>query len=119
MNSAILINLDYERYPAEICTRLWQAIETRLQHAGFTKHKRLFLSQIERAEAIRRAREVVAAAEAELADAGHDVFDAVHEFYWFEYAHLNDLLSPSHADVEVDYVDALTFFTAIEARRAA
>ena len=119
MNSAILINLDYERYPRDVCTRLWQAIETAMQNAGFAKHKHLFLTQAGRTDAVRSARAAVAFAEAQLTDAGTEVFDAVSEFYCFDYAHLNDLLVPSNEEVVVDYVDALTFFTVLEARQAA
>ena len=119
MNSAILINLDYERYPGTLCARLWQAIEARMHAAGFAKHKRLFLCAAERVEAIRRARDAVAEAEAELLAEGHLLLDAVREFYWFEYAQINDLLSPNSEEVKVAYdLDALTFFTAIEARRS-
>ena len=117
MKSAILINLDYERYPPHLCARLWQEIEHRMELAGFAKHKRLFLNTIEREQAVRIAREAVADAEVLLAAEGYNVFDAVREFYWFEYTQLNDLLSPINEEVEVDYVDALTFFSAIEARK--
>ena len=110
MNSAILINLDYERYPGPLCARLWQAIEARMHTAGFAKHKRLFLSAAERNEAIRRARDAVAEAETELLAEGQLLVDAVREFYWFEYAQINDLLSPNSEEVEVAYdLDALTF----------
>ena len=119
MTSAILINLDYERYSSEVCARLWCLIEQRMEKSGFTKHKRLFISSAERHEAIRTARKAVAVAEGMLAAEGLCVFDAVHEFYWFEYTHINDLRSPTSEGLEVDYLDPITFFTALETPQAA
>ena len=114
MNFAILINLDYERLPNPVCTHLWDEVESQMQAAGFTKHKRLFFGSGEYNDVVRTARRAVADAENQLSENGLELIDAVREFFCFEYTQVNDLLLPNSEEVKVDYVDPLIFFSALD-----
>jgi hypothetical protein len=48
MNSAVIINLDYEQHGSANCQRIWKEIETRMLQAGFVKNNRLFLTKLDR-----------------------------------------------------------------------
>ena len=109
MKSAVIINLDYERHDAAVCRRIWKEIEADMAEAGFTRHFRMFLADMDRERCCRTAREVVAAVESRLAGEGILAFDAIREFYWFEYGQANDLLAPANDLPEVSFVDAGTF----------
>lgn len=109
MKSAVIINLDYERHDAASCRRVWNEIDCRMQEAGFSKHKRLFISSLDRESAGREAKAIVAGIENDLATEGIVVFDIIGEFYCFEYEQMNDLLDPSHHTPEVSFLDTGTF----------
>lgn len=109
MKSAVIINLDYERHSVASCRRIWEEIARRMEEAGFSRHFRLFLAEMDRETATGRAKAVVADVETELANEGIVVFDAIREFYWFEYQQINDLLSPENEMPEVNYLDTGTF----------
>ncbi len=109
MKSAVIINLDYERHDAAICRRIWKEIESDMAEAGFVRHFRMFLADMDREHCCRKAREVVAAVENRLANEGILAFDAIREFYWFEYRQANDLLAPANDLPEVSFVDTDAF----------
>ncbi len=109
MKSAVIINLDYERHSAQDCRRIWEAIARGMDDAGFSRHFRIFLADMNRATACERAKAVVAAVEDELANDGIVVFDVIREFYWFEYQQINDLLAPANEIPEVSFLDTGTF----------
>ena len=109
MNSAIIINLDYEMHGTVVCSRVWEEIDRRMQQAGFSKHKRLFVTAMDWATASKQAKAVVAGVETDLAGEGIIVFDVIREFYCFEFKQLNDLLDPLNNPPEVSFVDTGTF----------
>ena len=109
MNSAIIINLDYDQHSNADCRRIWHEIEQRMLLAGFVKNNRLFLTSQNCDAACQQAKSVVAEIDDLLAAEGVDVFGAIREFYGLEYRQINDLLSPSNAPIEVDLVDTGTF----------
>lgn len=109
MRSAVIINLDYERHGAETCRRIWDEIDSRMQEAGFTRHFRIYLADMNRESCCRKAKAVVAEVESTLANEGIPVFDVIREFYWFEYQQLNDLLAPANELPEVSFVDTGMF----------
>lgn len=109
MKSAIIINLDYERHDSTICQRVWAEIDAGMQQAGFAKHKRLFITSLDRDSASRKARPIIDAIENDLAADGIMVFDIISEFYCFAYQQMNDLLDPSHYTPEVSFLDTGSF----------
>jgi hypothetical protein len=109
MNSAVIINLDYEQHSSTNCRRIWAEIESRMLQAGFVKNNRLFLTTLDRDTACKQAKSVVAEVEALLAAQDINVFDSIREFYGLDYNQINDLLGPSNASIEVSFVDTGTF----------
>ena len=109
MNSAIIINLDYERYGSKVCSRVWQEIESRMLHAGFVKNKRLFLTNLAKDDACQQAKGVVAVVEELFLPEGVQVIDLIREFYGLDYQNIHDLLTPSSETIEVNFLDTGTF----------
>lgn len=110
MNSAIIINLDYEQHGSANCQRIWKEIESRMLAAGFVKNNRLFLTAKERKVACQQAKSIIAEVDSLLAaDNNISVFDSIREFYGLDYDQINDLMSPSDAPIQVDFVDTGTF----------
>lgn len=109
MKSAVIINLDYERHSVDTCRRIWEEIEAGMTEAGFSRHFRLFLADMDRDSATAEAKNVVSMAENRLADEGILAFDVIREFYCFEYEQANDLLAPANEIPEVSFVDSDAF----------
>ncbi len=109
MNSAVIINLDYELHGNTNCRRIWAEIETRMLQAGFVKNNRLFLTTLNRDAACKQAKAVVSEVEQLLAAQDINVLDSIREFYGLDYQQINDLLGPSNAPIEVSFVDTGTF----------
>lgn len=109
MNSAIIINLDYEQYGSPVCRRVWKEIETRMLRAGFVKNNRLFLTSLAKDEACQQAKAVVAVVEELFAPENIHVMDLVREFYGLDYQNIHDLLTPASAAIEVNFLDTGTF----------
>ena len=65
-----------------------------MESAGFSRHYRIFLADMDGETATAKAKQVVAEVEDVLAPEGILVFDVIREFYWFEYRQINDLLAP-------------------------
>jgi hypothetical protein len=109
MNSAVIINLDYEQHSSVNCQRIWKEIESRMLQAGFVKNNRLFLTTLDRDTAGKQAKAVVAEVEELMTAQDINVFDSIREFYGLDYEQINDLLAPSSAPIQVDFVDTGTF----------
>lgn len=109
MNSAIIINLDYEQYGSEVCCKVWQEIEARMVRAGFIKNNRLFLTNLAKDEACQQAKFVVAEVNELFAQESTKVVDLIREFYGLEYQNIQDLLTPTSETIEVNFLDTGTF----------
>lgn len=109
MKTAVIINLDYENHANDICSRIWTEVEQRMAQAGFSKHKRLFVTAMDWETASKQAKSVINTVENTLSAEGILVFDVIKEFYCFEYQQMNDLLDPVNQTPEVSFVDTGTF----------
>ena len=47
MKSAVIINLDYEHHSVQTCRRVWDEIVLGMEDAGFSRHYRLFLADMD------------------------------------------------------------------------
>ena len=56
---AIVINLDYENHPPEICSELWNVIKFGMLQAGFKCDGRRFIINLPEHSACSRARQVI------------------------------------------------------------
>ena len=104
MKSAVIINLDYEHHSVQVCRAVWDEIVLRMESAGFSRHYRVFLADMDGETATAKAKQVVAEVEDVLAPEGILVFDVIREFYWFEYRQINDLLAPANEIPEVSII---------------
>lgn len=104
MKSAVIINLDYEHHSVQVCRRVWDEIVLGMEDAGFSRHYRIFLADMDGETATAKAKQVVADAEEALAPENILVFDLIREFYWFEYRQINDLLAPANEIPEVSII---------------
>lgn len=120
MNTAIILNLDYEQRNIEVCKRVWSEIEHNMLHAGFVKNNRLFLTNLQKDIACKQARAVVEQLDAKLANEGINLFDCIREFYGIDYQQINNLLAPANEAIEVDFMDTGQFkqyFTSADLKR--
>lgn len=111
MNSAVVINLDYENHRETTCRQFWETLEARLCQAGFSKRKSLFLTKQDWRTACETAKAVVAGVENEFLASDIDALDIVREFYCFEYVPASDLLDPLNNQPEVSFADTSVFAT--------
>lgn len=105
MKSAVIINLDYANTEAGTCRHIWSEIASGMAASGFSLRHRLFLSDMDKDTACARANDALSSAEERLAANGIAVFDAIREFYWFEYLPSCDLLALSNEIPEVSFVN--------------
>ena len=109
LNTAIIINLDYENYPILKCRKVWDLIETAMTEAGFSKNNRLFLTNVGSEIAFARARDVLHRVEENCRALGDDGLHCVREFYGIPYAQIVDLAQPSAHEITVDFLATGTF----------
>jgi len=106
MNTAIVINLDYQHLPEQTAQRIWKEIDRTLVDAGFTRNNRLFLSPLSPEAASQRVRAVMVQLEARLATEGLSLYGALADFYAMDYLHTENLLVPPTASIEVTELPA-------------
>lgn len=109
MPSAIVINLDYEGRPVERCRRVWESVDRHFQAAGFSRHRRVFVSPLDNAQAVQTAKAVLNSVEREMEAEGIAIFDIIAEFYCFAFDRMNDLLDPVHHKPDVSFLDTGAF----------
>ena len=102
MNTAIIINLDYETQPIVKCRQLWEMIEARMAQAGFTKSSRRFVTPLDSEAACKQARDVMDSIEAEYLAKGQSAAAYIRDFYAVPYAQITNLAAPVSHAIEVD-----------------
>lgn len=106
MNTAIVINLDYQHLPDAAAHKIWAAIESALLEAGFTRNNRLFLSPLEPELASAQVRELMQQLELQLAAQGLSLYGALADFYAVDYLHTENLMVPSPSSIDVTELPA-------------
>ncbi len=101
--TGIVINLDYEHSPQDLCESLWGQICLVLQANGFTYSGRLFLHEREPEYALPLARSLVESLEIHLEFHERRFHRYLKEFYGFGYKNISNLLMPCPRDIEVSY----------------
>ena len=109
MQYVVVINIDYENHSLASCRKLWVELDRKMGEAGFSKHKRLFVSSMDWQATCKQAQAVVANVEKALATENIIVFDLIKEFYCFEFSRMNDLLDPCHHEPDVSFLDTGAF----------
>ena len=109
MNTAIIINLDYENIPIEKCRHVWELIEVRMEKAGFVKSNRIFVTNMDSETAYKQARGVTDSVFEEFLTDGEGVAPYLKEFYGIPYAQIVDLSKPTVHEIKVDMMATGTF----------
>jgi hypothetical protein len=107
METAILINLDYEHFPYEDCKLVWSQILEKMRAAGFEYNGRLFTIDLDRDdEAYLRARSAIESIEGHLPEQERTLHEYLKDFYGFRYADLRNMLTPCVKFIEVQELDS-------------
>ncbi|MBI1422514.1 MAG: hypothetical protein GC149_03535 [Gammaproteobacteria bacterium] len=101
MSYAIVINLDYENHPPELCAELWNVIKLGMLQAGFTCDGRRFISNLTERQACARARRVIDDIEDHLEYHRKHLYRFMRDFYGFDTAATTNLLVPGLDEMEV------------------
>lgn len=109
MNTAVIINLDYENQHSDQCRTLWKIIETRMQCAGFSKSGRRFMTPKNMDTASRMAEAVMDGIDAEYEAAGQKLRPFIRDFYCIPDVTVTDLWSPSVHSIEVSQMESGAF----------
>ncbi|MDK2123632.1 hypothetical protein [Parachitinimonas caeni] len=105
MQTAVVINLDYEILSADRGQKIWRELEKRMLAAGFARDYRVFKMDAPPAVAFPRARAVLSEFEPFLKQQGLAMFDVVREFYGFEMENCTNLLEPAQSGIEVQVIE--------------
>lgn len=101
MPYAIVINLDYENHPPELCSELWNVIKLGMLQAGFASDGRRFISNLTERQACERARRVIDDIEDHLEYHRKHLYRFMRDFYGYDTAATTNLLVPGYEDIEV------------------
>jgi hypothetical protein len=102
MPYAIVINLDHDLHPDDVCRFLWNEIAERMLDVGFRIDGRSFVMNAPPEEACRLARETIESIESHLEFHRKHIYKYIKEFYGFPTDARTNLLVPPLGDIEVD-----------------
>lgn len=105
MNTAIVINLDYERYGNELCSQYWHRISAVMEAAGFVRSNRMFLSNLQQDEAFQNARWVIGQIDEHTRHNPVTLLQAIREFYGLDYTQVTNLITPPPQTIAVEFID--------------
>lgn len=94
MPYAIVINLDYENHPPELCSELWNVIKLGMLQAGFSCNGRRFICNLSERQACTRARQVIGDIEGHLGYHRKHLYRFMRDFYGYDTAATTNLLAP-------------------------
>lgn len=95
MAYAIVINLDYENHPPEICSELWNVIKLGMLQAGFASDGRRFTINLPEHQACTLARQVIDDLEDHLEYHRKHLYRFMKDFYAYDTQATTNLLVPA------------------------
>ena len=101
--TAIVINLDYDRSPQDLCEALWEDICNTLQANGFVYSGRLFMHDKSPEYALPLARTLVESLESHLDFHERRFHRYIKDFFGFGFKNITNLMTPCARDIEVRY----------------
>ncbi len=101
MAYAIVINLDYDSFPPDVCSELWSAIKQSMLGAGFNCDGRRFIIHQDQDEACRLARQVIDDLEAHLEFHRKHIYSFMKDFYGYDPQTTVNLLLPDPVTIQV------------------
>jgi len=102
MPYAIVINLDHDVHPDDVCRFLWNEIAEKMLEAGFRIDGRSFVINAPPREACRLARAVIDSMESHLDFHRKHIYKYIKEFYGYPAEARTNLLLPPLDQIEVD-----------------
>lgn len=109
MNTAVIINLNYDNQHDAQCKTLWNRIEAGMQRCGFTKTGRGFVIPHNVDIAGELAQDVLNRIDADYLAAGQALRPLIREFYCVPNRTIVDLWRPSVNAIEVRQMEASAF----------
>lgn len=101
MPYAIVINLDYENHPPEICSELWNVIKLGMLSSGFQCDGRRFTISMAESVACERARQVIDDIEDHLEYHRKHLYRFMKDFYGYDTEATRNLLVPRAETIKV------------------
>jgi len=98
---AIVINLDYESHPPEICSELWNVIKFGMLQAGFVCDGRRFIINMPEYQACEIARRVIDDIEDHLEYHRKHLYRFMKDFHGYDTDATRNLLLPGQEPMEV------------------
>lgn len=102
MRFAIVINLDYDSNPEEVCRHLWKRIRAEMIEEGFRLEGRLFTMEMQNEEACEVARKVIDRLNEDSSLVESDIYNYLKEFYGYNHTHTVNLLLPPTTEIRLD-----------------
>lgn len=101
MAYAIVINLNYDTFPADDCQIMWDEIKERMVAAGFHRDGRSFVINLPDKEACDLAQKIIESIEDHLEYHRKHLHKYMKEFYGYPLAAKTNLLLPSLSEIRV------------------
>ncbi len=101
MPYGIVINLDHDSHPEQVCQFLWNEIREKMLAAGFHRDGRVFVISLPEQQACQLAREVIDSIEDYLEYHRKHLYKYLREFYGFPLETRVSLLVPPLENIEV------------------
>ncbi len=102
MSYSIVINLNYDEYPEEVCAELWELISTRMLEAGFQHDGRTFFSTLPADQARALAQRVIEDIEDHLEFHRKHIYRYLKEFYGYDKECVVNLMLPPPESIQVE-----------------
>ena len=106
MAYAIVINLDRENNPEDVCDELWKFIKESMLCAGFLYIRDTFTTNLPEQEACELARHTIESIESHLEYYNRHLHRFLKDFYGFDIAATTNLLTP--ATEKINLQEAVT-----------
>jgi hypothetical protein len=101
MQYGIVINLNHDSHPLEVCSFLWEVIREHMMAAGFRQDGRMFVIDRSPEDACRLARETIDSIESHLEYQHRHLHKYLRDFYGFPLESRTNLLIPPIENIEV------------------
>ena len=103
MSYVIVINLNYDTQPADVCAEIWALIKAKMLSAGFRIDSRRFNINLPEEEACKFARKVIEDIEKNHLDYHHEKLHLyLRDFYGYDMAKTTNLLLPELTKISVE-----------------
>lgn len=106
MQSAIVINFDYENSDYGTLRGLYRDVRGALLEAGFRQEERMFISNMGADEACEVARGIVEGLEVHHEFFKKEIFKYIKEFYGFEMDNVMNMMVPGGSGIQVDEAES-------------